>query len=131
MGITKPAQSLCSTGGAKIFAKSVSDPERFGIVEVDTQGKAISIEEKPVRPKSDLCITGLYVYDKRVVEVAKSVRPSSRNELEITDIHNWYLERGELEVAMLKEEWIDAGTFDTLLVAQNLAKTKLRNQMII
>ncbi len=118
-------------GGAKIFAKSVSDPERFGIVEVDTQGKAISIEEKPVRPKSDLCITGLYVYDKRVVEVAKSVRPSSRNELEITDIHNWYLERGELEVAMLKEEWIDAGTFDTLLEAQNLAKTKLRNQMII
>ncbi len=117
--------------GAKIFAKTVPDPERFGVVEIDSNGKAISIEEKPVKPKSNLCITGLYVYDNRVVEVAKNVKPSSRDELEITDLHNWYLERQELEVAMVENEWIDAGTFDSLLEAQNLAKEKLQSNMII
>lgn len=117
--------------GAKIFAKAVPDPERFGVVEIDAQGKAISIEEKPAQPKSNLCITGLYLYDNRVVEIAKKVKPSLRGELEITDLHNWYLERGELEVARVNNEWIDAGTFDSLLEAQNLAKNKLKGQMII
>ncbi len=117
--------------GAKIFAKTVPDPERFGVVEIDANGKALSIEEKPTSPKSNLCITGLYVYDNRVVEIAKNVKPSSRGELEITDLHNWYLQRQELEVAMIKNEWIDAGTFDSLLEAQNLAKEKLQSNMII
>lgn len=117
--------------GAKIFAKPVPDPERFGVVEIDESGKAISIEEKPAKPKSNLCITGLYVYDSRVVEVSKNVKPSARGELEITDLHRWYMERGELEVAMINNEWIDAGTFDSLLEAQNLAKTKLQDKMII
>ncbi len=117
--------------GAKIFAKTVPDPERFGVVEVDASGKAVSIEEKPKQPKSNLCITGLYVYDNRVIDVASSVKPSERGELEITDLHNWYLEKGELEVAMVTNEWIDAGTFDSLLDAQNLAKTKLDSKMII
>ncbi|MCX6792605.1 MAG: sugar phosphate nucleotidyltransferase [Candidatus Falkowbacteria bacterium] len=117
--------------GAKIFAKTVPDPERFGVVEVDANGKAVSIEEKPKNPKSNLCITGLYLYDNRVIEIAKNVKPSSRGELEITDLHNWYLEHGELEVATVNNEWIDTGTFDSLLEAQNLAKTKLKSQMII
>jgi len=111
--------------GGKIFAKRVPDPERFGIVEFDANNKVLSIEEKPEKPKSDYCITGLYIFDNRVVEAAKSLTPSARGELEITDLHNWYLRKGELEVAMVQGEWIDAGTFDSLLEAQNLAKEKL------
>ncbi len=117
--------------GGKIFAKEVSDPERFGIVEIDKDGRAISIEEKPAKPKSNLCITGLYIYDKRVVEVAKQMKPSARGELEIIDLHNWFLDKNELEVAMVKGEWIDAGTFDSLLEAQILAKEKLQDKLII
>ena len=117
--------------GAKIFAKEVSDPERFGIVEFDENNKAISIDEKPEKPKSNYCITGLYIYDSRVVEAAKSVKPSKRGELEITELHNWYLRKNELEVAMVKGEWIDAGTFDSLLKAQNLAKEKLQDKLVI
>jgi glucose-1-phosphate thymidylyltransferase len=117
--------------GAKIFAKPVPDPERFGVVELDANNKAISIEEKPVSPKSNLCITGLYLYDSRVVEVAKNIKPSARGELEIVDLHNWYMEKGELEVAMIDNEWIDAGTFDSLYEAQKLAKEKLQKTMII
>jgi glucose-1-phosphate thymidylyltransferase len=117
--------------GAKIFAKPVADPERFGIVEIDDKGKAISIEEKPKEPKSNLCITGVYAFDHRVVEIAKNIQPSARGELEITDIINWYLAKGELEVGMIKEEWIDAGTFDSLLEAQIIAKEKMQTKMII
>ena len=117
--------------GGKIFAKEVADPERFGIVEIDKDGKAISIEEKPAKPKSNLCITGLYIYDSRVVEAAKQVQPSARGELEITDLHNWYLAKDELEVAMVNGQWIDAGTFDSLLEAQILAKEKLQDKLVI
>ncbi len=118
-------------GGGKVFAKKVPDPERFGVVKFADNGRAIRIEEKPKKWLSDYALTGLYIYDKRVVEVAKQVKPSARGELEITDIHNWYLSRGELEVAMVKGEWIDAGTFDSLLKAQILAKEKLQDKLII
>lgn len=117
--------------GGKVFAKKVSDPERFGVVKFDDNMKAIKIEEKPKEWLSDYALTGLYVFDGRVVEAAKSVKPSERGELEITDLHNWYLEKGELEVAMVKGEWIDAGTFDSLLAAQNLAKEKLQDKLVI
>jgi len=118
-------------GGGKVFAKEVPDPERFGVVEFDKDMKAISIEEKPENPKSNYCVTGLYIYDKRVVEVAKNLKSSARRETEIVDLHNWYLKKGELEVAVVQGEWIDAGTFDSLLRAQNFAKEKMQGKMII
>jgi len=117
--------------GGKVFAKKVSDPERFGVVKFDENMKAVKIKEKPKEYLSDYALTGLYVFDKRVVEAAKSVKPSERGELEITDLHNWYLEKGELDVAMVNGEWIDAGTFDSLLEAQILAKEKLQDKMVI
>ncbi|MFH1412741.1 MAG: sugar phosphate nucleotidyltransferase [bacterium] len=117
--------------GGKVFAKEVPDPERFGIVEVDENFKAVSIEEKPQNPKSNLALTGLYIFDYRVIEAAKRVQLSNRGELEITDLHNYYLELGELEVVKVKGHWIDAGTFDSLLEAQNFAKEKLQNKMVI
>lgn len=119
------------TSGAKVFAKKVVDPHRFGVVQFDENMKAISIVEKPKEWMSDHALTGLYIYDNRVIEAAKAIRPSERGELEITDLHNWYLEKGELEVAMVNGEWIDAGTFDSLLAAQILAKEKLQGQMVI
>jgi len=117
--------------GGKVFAKKVGDPERFGVVKFDTNMKAVEIQEKPKKWLSDYALTGLYVFDSRVVEAAKAVKPSQRGELEITDLHNWYLEKGELEVAMVRGEWIDAGTFDSLLNAQNLAKEKLQDKLVI
>lgn len=118
-------------GGAKIFAKHVPDPERFGVVKFDKNMKAEKIIEKPQEYLSNYAVTGLYVYDKRIVEVAKSIKPSARGELEITDVNNWYLEKGELDVAMVEGEWLDAGTFDSLLKAQNFAKEKLDGKMLI
>ena len=117
--------------GAKIFAKKVSDPERFGVVSFDSDMKAEKIVEKPKEYLSDYAVTGLYVYDHRAVEVAKSIKPSDRGELEITDLNNWYLEKGELEVALVNGEWLDAGTFESLFRAQNLAKDKLVGKMLI
>ncbi|MFZ4648496.1 MAG: sugar nucleotidyltransferase [Patescibacteria group bacterium] len=117
--------------GAKIFAKKVSDPERFGVVKFNEQNRAEKIVEKPVDFLSSYAVTGMYIYDKRVVEAAKSLSPSSRGELEITDLNNWYLEKGELEVAMVEGEWLDAGTFDSLLHAQQIAKDKLADKMVI
>lgn len=117
--------------GAKIFAKKVSDPERFGVVKFDERMRAEKIVEKPTEFLSDYAVTGLYVYDSRVVEATKGLRPSARQELEITDVNNWYLEKGELEVAIVQGEYLDAGTFDSLLRAQNFAKEKLADKMII
>ena len=110
--------------GGMIFAKKVKDPERFGIVEFDEQGMAISIEEKPKKPKSNFCVTGAYVYDNRVVEIAKSIQPSPRGEIEITDVNNAYLKLNDLEVKKIEGEWLDAGTFDSLLEAGNIVKEK-------
>lgn len=117
--------------GGKVFAKKVSDPERFGVVKFDKDMKAEKIVEKPKEWMSDYAVTGLYVYDNRVVEVAKNVKPSDRGEIEITDLQNWYLERGELEVAMVNGAWFDAGTFDSLLEAQIMAKEKMQDKMVI
>jgi glucose-1-phosphate thymidylyltransferase len=110
--------------GALIFAKKVSDPERMGVVVKDSEGGVIRIVEKPKEHISDYAIPGLYIYDKRVIEVAKQVKPSARGELEITDLHNWYLEKGELQVLDVKGEWIDAGTFESLFRASELARKK-------
>ena len=117
--------------GGKIFAKEVSDPERFGIVEFNKKNKAVSIEEKPKNPKSSYCVTGLYIYDSRAIQAAKSLKPSARGELEITDLNNWYLKKGELDVSMVEGEWIDAGTFDSLLRAQIFAKEKMQDKLVI
>lgn len=117
--------------GARVFAKEVPDPERFGVVEFDKKGKVISICEKPKKPKSNFIIPGLYIYDSRVVKIAKGLKPSKRNELEITDILNHYMKLGEIDVKTIDGEWIDAGTFDSLIHANNLAKEKLHKSLII
>lgn len=99
--------------GAQIFAKKVPDPERLGVVVFDQKMKVQKIVEKPKKWISDYAIPGFYLYDSRVVEAAKQVRPSVRGELEIVDVHNWYLKKGELKVGLLRGEWIDAGTFES------------------
>ena len=114
-----------SGNGATIFGYYVDDPERFGIVEFDSSGKVVSIEEKPENPKSNYCVTGLYFYDNEVVRYAKSLKPSARGEYEITDINRLYLEAGRLNVELLGQgyTWIDAGTHESLVEATNFVKT--------
>ncbi len=112
---TESIQSFKS--GAKVFAKKVQDPERFGVVEFDAQNKVISIEEKPKVAKSNYAVVGMYIYDNQVVEIAKNLKPSPRGEIEITDINNEYLHRGQLQVDVIDGIWEDAGTFDSLLSA--------------
>ena len=108
--------------GGHIFAKKVSDPERFGVVKFSEDGKVIRIEEKPKKWISDFAISGAYVFDKRVVKAAKGVSPSERGEIEITGIHNYFLKKGELKVSIISGGWFDAGTFDSLLEASIFAK---------
>lgn len=112
-------------GMATIFGYYVDDPERFGIVEFDSDGNAVSIEEKPKQPKSNYCVTGLYFYDNRVVEYAKRLKPSKRGELEITDLNRMYLEQGSLKVEVMGQgfTWLDAGTHESLTDATNFVKT--------
>ena len=113
------------TTGATVFAYPVHDPERYGVVEFDAQRRAISLEEKPAKPKSRYAVTGIYFYDNQVVSVAEQLKPSPRGELEITDVNRWYLERGQLRTEVLGRgmAWLDTGTHDSLLDASNFIQT--------
>ena len=116
--------------GATVFGYYVEDPERFGIVEFDAEGRAVSIEEKPKQPKSNYCVTGLYFFDNRVVEYAKNLKPSWRGELEVTDLNRLYLEQGQLNVELLGQgfTWLDTGTHESLVDATNFVKTIEQHQ---
>ncbi|HEX7029821.1 MAG TPA: glucose-1-phosphate thymidylyltransferase RfbA [Gammaproteobacteria bacterium] len=131
MGLTpKLTAATARPHGATVFSYPVADPERYGIVEMDSECRVISLDEKPEHPKSNLAVTGLYFYDERVVDFAKSVRPSARGELEITDVNRCYLDAGELYVEQLGRgfAWLDTGTHDSLLDAANYIATMERRQ---
>lgn len=133
-GLTKRLREAAAREeGATVFGYYVDDPERFGIVEFDENGKAVSIEEKPEHPKSNYCVTGLYFYDNRVVELAKKVKPSARGELEITDLNRMYLEEGKLNVIQMGRgyAWLDTGTMDALADASEFVKVLERRQGIM
>ena len=129
-GLPALLESKTQVKGGCVFAYQVSDPERYGVVEFDADQKAISIEEKPLKPKSNYAVPGLYFYDNSVVEYAKSLKPSARGELEITDINKIYLEKGELEVGVMSSgtAWLDTGTFDSLHEASEFVKVLEKRQ---
>lgn len=132
-GLTKMLQRAASKEtGATVFGYQVKDPERFGVVEFDSDMNAISIEEKPDQPKSNFAVTGLYFYDNDVVEIAKNIKPSSRGELEITDVNKAYLERGDLSVELMGRgfAWLDTGTHESLLEAAQYIETVQRLQNV-
>lgn len=108
--------------GGHIFLKKVPDPERFGVAEIDAKMKVVRVIEKPQAWVSDYAITGLYIYDNRVIEAAKQAKPSKRGELEITELHNWYLQKGALKADVIKGDWVDAGTFESLFKASELIR---------
>ena len=125
-GFTAMLQDVAARdAGATVFGYHVNDPERFGVVEFDPEGRVLSVEEKPERPKSNYAITGLYFYDNRVVDIAKQVKPSERGELEITDVNRAYLESGELNVSLMGRgfAWLDTGTHDSLMEAGQFVQT--------
>lgn len=123
------SQAITSfTTGGRIFAKEVTDPERFGVVDFDDQKRALSIEEKPATPKSNYAVTGLYIYDNTVVQKARSLQPSPRGELEITDLNNVYLREGSLDVAFVAGKWLDTGTFESLFEAIVFARDREQAQ---
>lgn len=114
--------------GARIFAKKVHDPERFGVVEFDENYKVLSIIEKPENPKSDYAAVGIYIYDNNVIKYAKELNPSSRGEIEIVDLHNKYREKGDLDVRIIEGMWEDAGTFDSLLRVSNFMAAREKDK---
>lgn len=123
-GFSNLVQSCTNPEGGIVFAYHVNDPERYGVVEFDNQKKVISIEEKPTEPKSSYAVPGLYFYDNSVVEIAKSIKPSARGELEITEVNNTYLKQGNLKVAVMNRgtAWLDTGTFDSLMQASTFVQ---------